>query len=194
MHLATISTKGGTGKTTTAVYVSSVLHRLGPTLLIDCDPQGSALSWSAGLPFQVVSLPVTDVHRRVPDLGAAYEHVVIDTGPGDLGIIRSAILAVPLVVIPVSASGLDIDRLAPTWQLLAEVVDSHPLGVAAAVLLTKVRHGTRSRREARQVLADELDYPVLDTQITLREAYAASFGTMPEDFGEYSELVEELMT
>ena len=46
MRLALISTKGGTGKTTSAVYLATALHRIGRTLLVDADPQLSALTWS----------------------------------------------------------------------------------------------------------------------------------------------------
>jgi chromosome partitioning protein len=152
------------------------------------------MSWSSGegLPFTVVSLPVKDIHRRLADLAADYDHVLIDTPPGELGIIRSAVLAVPLVVVPVSATGLDIDRLRPTWEMLADLEPTHPLGLEVAVLLTKVRRGTRSRREAREVLT-ELGYPVLDTEIPLAESpYAVSFGTSPAEFGAYEELLTEL--
>lgn len=191
MRLAVVSTKGGTGKTTTSVFMASALHRQGPTLLIDADPQGSALAWSDGLPFQVVSLPVKDLHRRVPELAGSYEHLVIDTPPGDQAIIRSAVLSVPLVIVPVSSTGLDINRLEPTWRIIEELEPSHPLGLAVGVLLTKVRRGTRSRGEAREALSD-LGYPVLDVEIPLAESYAASFGIYPTDFGMYEDLLEEL--
>jgi chromosome partitioning protein len=191
MRLALVSTKGGTGKTTSAAYLASALHRQGRTLAVDCDPQGSLLRWSTGLPFTVVGLPVNDLHKRMPDLAADYEHVVVDTPPGDLAIIRAVVLSVPLVVVPVSATGLDIDRLAPTWQILEELEPSHPLGLTVGVLLTKVRRGTRSRAEAREVIA-ELGYPLLDTEIPLAESYAATFGTSPADFGAYDDLLGEL--
>jgi chromosome partitioning protein len=191
MRIAIVGTKGGVGKSTTAVYLATALHRQGTTLLIDADPQGSALAWSTGLPFQVVSLPVRDLHRRVPELAANYEHLVIDTPPGDTAISRGAVLSVPLVIVPVSATGLDISRLEPTWLLLQELEASHPLGLAASVLLTKVRAGTRSQREAREVLT-ELGYPVLETEINLAESYAATFGTVPADLGRYDDLLGEL--
>jgi chromosome partitioning protein len=191
MRLAVAADKGGVGKTTTAVFLAGLLHRQGSTLLVDADPQQSALAWSAGLPFQVVSLPVRDLHRRIPELASGFEHVVIDTPPGDRAIIRSAVMSVPLVVVPVSATGLDINRLAPTWELLQELEVGHPAGLAVAVLLTTVRRGTRSMREARDVL-EEVGYPLLDTEVPLAESYAAAFGTMPEDFGAYDAVLGEL--
>src|SRR6202046_3334993 len=100
MRLALVSTKGGSGKTTAAGSLAMVAHRRGRTLAVDCDPQGSLMSWSeaaaeAGnsLPFTVVSMPTRDIHARLEDLGSGYEHVILDTTPGDLGIIRSALLA-----------------------------------------------------------------------------------------------------
>jgi chromosome partitioning protein len=191
MRIALISTKGGTGKTTTSAFLAAQLHRQGRTLAVDCDPQGSLMAWSSGLPFTVVAMPVKDLHRRLNDLAADYEHVVIDTPPGDTGIIRSAVLAVPLVVVPVSTTGLDIDRLAPTWDILRDLEPTHPLGLEVGVLLTRVRRGTRSQREAREVLG-ELGYPLLDTEIPLAELYPGAFGSMPSDFGAYEDLMAEL--
>jgi hypothetical protein len=39
----------------------------------------------------------------------------------------------------------------------------------------------------------ELDYPILDTEVPLAEwPYAVSFGTSPDDFGAYDDLLTEL--
>ena len=47
MIFACVNTKGGVGKTTTAVHLAVMLARQGKTLLIDGDPQASAASWAA---------------------------------------------------------------------------------------------------------------------------------------------------
>jgi chromosome partitioning protein len=197
MRAAIVSTKGGTGKTTSATYLALALHRLGRTMLVDADPQISAITWKEqaepawplGLP--VFSLPTRTVHRTLLDLSADYEHVVIDTPPGDLGIIRSAIMSVQLVIVPVAPTGLDLNRIRPTFELLAELEPSHPVDVG--VVLTRVRRGTRSSREAREVL-EELQYPILETEIPLAEMYAGAFGRVPADLGRYDDLLLELMT
>ena len=47
MIFAVANTKGGVGKTTTAIHLATMLARNFNTLLIDGDPQASAASWAA---------------------------------------------------------------------------------------------------------------------------------------------------
>jgi chromosome partitioning protein len=193
LRLAVVNLKGGTGKTVTAVHLAAALARRGRTLLVDADPQGSALSWSeeAGdLPCAVVSLPVRDLHRRLQQLLPGLAHVVIDTPPGDRAIVRSAIAAAEVVVVPIPPSIMDLDRLRPTLDLIEEIEGTTPLRVF--VLLTRVRAATKSGRVTREVLAD-VGVSLLDCQIPLRETLNSSFGTIPAD-DVYELVLEELMT
>jgi chromosome partitioning protein len=192
LRVAVANLKGGTGKTTTAVHLACGLAEDGRTLLIDADPQQSALAWSeraGGFHAAVVSLPVRDLHRRVTELAQGFAHVIIDTPPGELAIVRSALLAVDQVIVPLSPSTLDLDRLAPTVDLAAEVDALRPLEVR--VLLTRVRRRTRSARDARGALED-LGVPIMRSEVPLLEAVGLAFGVARAGAGLYTRVLEEL--
>jgi chromosome partitioning protein len=197
LRLTVCNLKGGTGKTMSSVYLAAGLSRRGRTLAVDADPQGSLLSWSeeaaaAGTEFgfPIVALPVKDLHRRTRHFIGDYEHLVVDTPPGYQAIVRSAVLAAEAVVIPVQPSLMDLDRLRPTVELLAELAEINDVSVYA--VMTRVRRGTRSARETRTVLEEDMGLEVLSTEVPLREAFGMSFGLEPGPLMEYEEVLEEI--
>jgi chromosome partitioning protein len=194
VRIAVVNLKGGVGKTTTAVYLAAGLARRGRTLLVDADPQLSAHGWQERVPewpVEVVARPSKQLHIAVPRLAEGYDHVVIDTPPGDLAIARSAILAVQLVVIPVPPALIDLDRLLPTLDLLAEVEGTHQVDVR--VLMTRTRARTRTRDAVRAQLA-EMSVPILAAEVPLREVYAVAFGEEPPAAGgDYGDVLAELL-
>ena len=192
MRLTLIDLKGGTGKTTSSVFLARGLSESGRTLLIDMEAYGSALSWSESapnLPFVTIQMPVKDLHKRVDNLAQGYDHVVIDTPAIVRPIGRSALMSSDHAVIPLSPSLLDVDRLNETLDLIDEV--EHSSELTKSILLTRVRRGTRSARETREVLS-ELGLHVLKTEIPLLESYAGAAGTNPSDLGEYADALEEI--
>ncbi len=198
MKVAVANLKGGTAKTVTSYFLATALAGRGRTLLVDCDPQGSALSWAeaaeAGggrVPFEVVGLAVKDVHRRVRGLAGDYEHVVLDTPPGEISIARSAMLAADAVVVAVPPTDIDVDRVMATLELVAEV---EPLNedLTFWVLLTRVQGNTRDGRDTRAEM-EEMGLPVMRTEIPARVVYSRAFGEPVEDLGQYAAMADELL-
>jgi chromosome partitioning protein len=141
VKIAVVNLKGGVGKTITSVNLAANLGRLAPTLLVDADPQGSASTWAAlatDLPCSTVELSDTLLGSQLPSVTSGYEHVVIDTPPGDTNLVRSAIRFCTIALVPVQPTLQDLNRLRPTLELIAGAGNDPDV----LVLLTRVRAGT----------------------------------------------------
>lgn len=190
--------KGGTAKTTTAAYLAHCLP--GRVLAIDADPPGSLLRWSelADWPLSVIGLPVKDLHTRLPGMSLGeYDWLIIDTPPLDdqAGIVFSALRVADVVVVPVAASTMEMDRLTPILAAVEELAPLRDHPPAVRVLLTRVVARATSTENAREVLTDA-GLSVLPTPIPRLERYAQAFGAAVEPGPDdpYRAAVSELLT
>jgi chromosome partitioning protein len=197
MKVAVANLKGGTGKTVSAFFLAAALSRTHRTLLVDCDPQGSALSWAEGaeeggaqLGFSIIGLPVKDVHRKLKGFESDFTHIVLDTPPGEIAITRSALLAADTALLPVPPTAIDLDRVMPTLELVADIEPLNDLSFR--VLLTRVRRISREARDARAVM-EEMGLPVMATEIPQLSFYSDAFGEpLGGSLGEYEAVATEL--
>ena len=131
MIIAVASSKGGVGKTTTAVHLSAYLQTLAPTLLLDGDDTRNATAWSTrgkGFPFKVAD------EIQAARLARDFVHTVIDTGQRPKHVDLKALSdSCDLIVIPAVPASLDTDGLVLMLQALQEIGS-----VNYRVLLTKV--------------------------------------------------------
>ncbi|AFK54041.1 ParA family partition ATPase [Tistrella mobilis] len=178
MIVALLNQKGGVGKTTLALHLAGAWADKGKrVLVVDADPQGSALDWSEqrsreGLPrpFGVLGLARETLHRELPEIAAGYDRVVIDGPPRVTGIARSALLAADLILVPVQPSPFDGWASAEMLRLLDEARVFRP-ELRARMLLNRCAARTVIARETAEALADH-DPPVLGSRVGQRIAFA----------------------
>jgi chromosome partitioning protein len=205
MIIGLLNQKGGVGKTTLAVHIADAFSRMGKqVLLVDADPQSSALDWAASrkgdAAFAVAGLPKTSIHKELPKLAKGFDTVIIDGPPRVYDVARSAIMACDLVLIPVQPSPYDVWAAKEIVDLIAEAGVYKP-NIKAAFVINRKIVNTALGRDVAEALA-EYPIPVLRASVCQRIALAESaaqgqtvFETSPDNLAakEMMELVNELM-
>jgi chromosome partitioning protein len=198
LSVALANLKPGTGKTTSAVWLTHVFARAGNSvLLVDADPSGSALEWSdlaamdprlaapqAAFPFRIVALPSRELHRRLPDIARDDDVVIIDTPQIEdhAAIARSALRYADEIVIPCAPNPIEINRTTPVRDEINDLEAIRDRPARSAVLLNRCITRAHSVSDAREALQD-LGYDVLATAVPRLEVYAQSFGMAIPDTG-----------
>jgi chromosome partitioning protein len=176
--VAFLNHKGGVGKTTLALHVAGAWAAQGKRIVVvDTDSQGSALDWSEqrsneGLTrlFDVLELARDTLHVEVPEIARDVHHVVIDGSSHSAALMRSAMLAADLVLVPAQPSPFDGWAAAGTLRLLQEAQRFRPRLIVRFVL---------NRCVARSLIASEIaealaayDPPALALRVGQRVVFA----------------------
>ena len=189
--------KGGTGKTTTAAHLAHAYAASGrQVLVVDADPQGSALRWSEQGEWTIptVALPVKTLHTKLDGIVPSGTGVVIiDTPPLDdqAGIVYSAMRAADHVVVTMAPTMMEFERLADVWAAIEEVEPLRSKPTSVSVLLNRTVPNANSTPMFRELI-EESGHVVLSTTIPRRESIAQSFGAPVTDIAKYLDIITEI--
>lgn len=163
MIVTVTSFKGGVGKTTTAIHLAAFLQGQAKTLLIDADPNRSALGWASRgeLPFPVIDEWNTNL------LTAEFQHIVIDTQARPTQDDLAALTAsCDLLILPTTPDILALEALVLTVDHLQSMQAAQ-----YSILLTAIPPKPSKAGEEVRSLLEEAQLPVLKQGIRRYAAF-----------------------
>lgn len=152
--------KGGVGKSTAAIHIAAYLSSYGKTLLVDGDPNHTAVAWShrGNLPFEVVTS-----HQSMKAVSGK-DWIIFDTparpNSEDLA---ELITGCDLLVLPTSPDIVSILPMMDTIKALGKATYQ--------TLISIVPPKPSKDGEAAQTELREAGYPVFDTMIRRSVAF-----------------------
>ncbi len=194
--------KGGSGKTTSAMFTALTYARRGRRVVVlDGDQTSqSAYDWSklaadAGdpLPFEVERYPFEDVAKHIDECRGRYDVIIVDAGGGSATYLEEAVTAADLLLIPTAPAAADTRRLAATLASATRGADrnTRPEGVSAVMVMVRADHRTGQPKDWRAQL-DADGHTLAVTDIRDLVLYSDAYGRTPVDAGEYPALLAEV--
>jgi chromosome partitioning protein len=165
--IAVLNTKGGVGKTTLTTCLAVRAAEDGRVAICDLDPQLSSSSWherrgSPDNPDLLQGAKRASTAIDALDDKPPYDFVFVDGPPGALRVTEDAVEAAHFVLLPIRASGLDLEAGQDAIQLCRDLDRPFML-----VLNDVGTHDKKLLENARELLAS-WDVPVADTAIAHR--------------------------
>lgn len=146
--------KGGCTKSTTAIHLATFLSEQAKTLLIDGDPNRTAIAWSerGQLPFDVID------ERRAMKVVSKYDYAIIDTpARPDSSDLKELAEGCDLMILPTLP---DVVSLDPMLQTAADLEGASYRALIAIVPPKPNRDGEQMQTELKAA-----GVPVFDAMI-----------------------------
>ena len=189
--------KGGAGKTTIAANLAVALSREGKRVaLLDTDPQGSLGRWfmtrraagDPGMEFSTAS--AWGVSYECDKLRGSVDYVLVDTPPKIDSDLKPAIRESDLVIVPVSASQIDV------WATEGVLDLANREKAEVMVVLNRAKAGTRVAGDVDRALRElgiERAQATLGHRVAFPETMGVGRGVQERGRGVWADEVEGLL-
>jgi chromosome partitioning protein len=178
--IAFVSPKGGAGKTTSSLLLSTTLAKLYDVTVIDADPNHPIKTWASGgnVPERLTISDADEdsIVERIEDAAAKTPFVIVDLEGTASKSAVYAILQADFVVVPTQGSQLDANEASKAIRLILQSQRVKKSPIPYAVLLTRTSLSIRTRGLAHiQKGMIGAGIPVLTTELHERDAFKAVF-------------------
>ena len=179
--IAFVSSKGGVGKTTSALLLALGLAERGLGVsIVDSDPNLPLKAWGAlpGKPDNVSLFHAPsfqDLPGELRKAKIASDWVVIDTEGGAPRMGGMAIANADLVVTPLAASQLDAREAMKVSDLVADISKREGRPIPLVCLFARTPAGVRRSFQEVRAQLQAAQLPTLTTALSDKEAFRALF-------------------
>lgn len=173
--IALVGNKGGAGKTTLAFNFAAGLAKHSTSVVIDADPQGSAIQWNAftGNISNTVLEARDDLKNQLDELAKEYRYIILDCPPSVLAPQTIKVLEISdLALIPVQPSPVDLWATVHTEKAILEAQQLNPK-LQAILVINQLEKRTTLSGLVRDALS-EINLPVAKNALRRRSVFRNS--------------------